>query len=189
MGFPKQLLPWKDGRSVLETVVHTVLACPEVDDQVRVVLGSDRDRIVTVLQGISDPRLRILDNVDYAKGMLSSVKLGLTGLPPASTGFIIFLGDQPLIMPELVGTLVRHWRCSQSDFLIPVHQGRRGHPVIVSRAYVDEISGMEDEEGGLRGLVRRYPERVEVLEVESPAIHIDLDYPEEYRKYRPGGGE
>ncbi len=35
--------------------------------------------------------------------------------------------------------------------------------------------------------MRRYPERVLELAIDNPAICIDIDYPEEYRRYRPKG--
>lgn len=188
MGSLKQLLPWENGLTVLETVVQTVLVCPEVDDEVRVVLGAERDRIAAVLAKVSDPRLCIVHNPQYNKGMLSSIKCGIADLPAASRGFMIFLGDQPLIQPDLVTALARHWQQTMPDFLLPVYQGRRGHPVLVNSRYAEEILGMDDAEGGLRQLIRSCQERVRVLDVQTPSIHIDLDYPEDYRQYRPGGG-
>lgn len=186
MGTLKQLLPWQDGKTILETVVETVLACPEIDDQVRVVVGAGSEKVAPVVEGMNDSRLQVMENSNYLKGMLSSIKLGVADLVPESEGFMIVLGDQPLIRPEIINFLVRHWSNSPSDFLIPIHNGRRGHPVIISSKYIDEISAMEDSEGGLRELIRRYPHRVETVNVDDPAIHIDLDYPQEYQKYRPG---
>lgn len=186
MGTLKQLLPWQGGRTILETVVQTVLSCPGLDDQVRVIVGAGSDKTGAVLRGIFDHRLRILENPDYHRGMLSSIQRGIADLPPASEGFLIFLGDQPLISPELVNLLIQHWLRVRPDFLVPVHAGRRGHPVFVSTKYTEEVAKMKDSEGGLRELLHRYPERVEILEVDNPAIHIDLDDPADYRKHRPG---
>lgn len=186
MGALKQLLPWKD-RTILETVVGTVLACPVIDDEVRVVLGAGRERVRAVLENIDDPRLRIVENTDHARGMLSSIKCGVKDLPEASQGFMIVLGDQPLIQPELISTLTRHWQRTKADFLLPVHKGRRGHPVLVSAKYTRHVLDLEDQDGGLRQLIARHGERVQTLTVETPAIHIDLDNPREYRRYRPGG--
>ena len=188
MGTLKQLLPWQQGRTMLETVVHTVLACPEVDDEVRVVLGAGREQTRAVLADIQDARLRLLENPHPSRGMLSSIQIGVENLPAASRGFLVYLGDQPLIQSDLVRKLAKSWRSSPTDFLIPVYQRRRGHPVLVHSKYVPEILAMEDADGGLRSLIRRHSERVQTLPVDSAEIHIDLDYPDEYRKYRPGGG-
>lgn len=188
MGTLKQLLPWKDG-TILETVVRTVLACSELDDEVRVVLGAGRDRIRAALENIVDPRLRLVENTDHGRGMLSSIKCGVKDLPEASQGFMIVLGDQPLIQPELVSTLARHWLKNKADFLLPVHQGRRGHPVLVSAKYTRQVLELEDRDGGLRQLIARHGERVQTLTVGTPAIHIDLDNPREYLRYRPGGND
>ena len=187
MGRLKQLLPWKGEKTILETVVRTVLACPEFDDEVRVVLGAGREQVAPVLEAIADSRLVTVDNPEYQRGMLSSIQAGITALPPASRGFALFLGDQPLLTPSLVNALAQQWRRTCPDFLVPVCQGRRGHPVFVSKKYVPEILSLEDADGGLRNLLRRHSDLVAYCQVDSPAIYIDLDYPEEYRKYRPKG--
>lgn len=189
MGAIKQLLPWQGERTVLETVVGNVLASPLVDDEVRVILGACSDQVRTVLQGTRDPRLKVLENPHHDRGMLSSIQRGIVDLPETSQAFMIFLGDQPLVETEIIEALIRYWQGKRPQFLLPVHQGRRGHPVLISSQYVPEIAAMGQEDGGLRKLIHRYPERVDEFAVDSHAIHIDLDYPEEYRKYRPQGGE
>lgn len=187
MGRLKQLLPWQGEKTILETVVMTVLACPEFDDEVRVVLGAEREKVASVLEAIADSRLVIVDNLFYQRGMLSSIQAGIAAFPAASSGFALFLGDQPLLTPNLVSALARQWRQICPDFLVPVCRGRRGHPVFVHKNYLQEILALEDADGGLRNLLRRHSDLVACCQVDSPAIYIDMDYPEEYRKYRPKG--
>ncbi len=187
MGSLKQLLPWQGEKTILETVVETVLACPEIDDEVRVVLGAGRQEVAPVLQAIKDPRLIIVDNPQHQHGMLSSIQIGVANLPVTSEGFALFLGDQPLLSSVLVTNLARQWRQDGNDFLVPVCQGRRGHPVFVHKKYLPEILALEDCDGGLRNLLRLHSDLVTFRQVDSPAIYIDLDYPHEYKKYRPKG--
>ena len=44
MGKLKQLLPWKD-KTILETVIDNVLAREYIDDEIRVVLGAEAERV------------------------------------------------------------------------------------------------------------------------------------------------
>ncbi|HOC06540.1 MAG: nucleotidyltransferase family protein [Bacillota bacterium] len=187
MGRLKQLLPWQGEKTILETVVETVLACPEFDDEVRVVLGAGRQEVEPVLRAIADPRLVLVDNPRHEQGMLSSIQRGVANFPPASQGFALFLGDQPLLTPALVAALARQWREGPPDFLVPVCRGRRGHPVFVHKKYLPEILAREDCDGGLRNLLRFHSDAVTFHQVDSPAVYIDLDYPHEYKKYRPKG--
>lgn len=189
MGTLKQLLPWQGKKTVLETVVETVLACPEIDDEVRVVLGASREQVAPVLVALSQPRLVPVENPSYRQGMLSSVQAGVRSLPETTRAFALFLGDQPLLASSLVRKLARQWRETQPDFLVPLYQGRRGHPVFIHRKYVPEILAMAEAEGGLRNLLRRHGELIAFCPVDSPAIYQDIDYPEEYHKYRPKEGE
>ena len=185
MGTLKQLLPWRGNTTILETVVKTVLACPDIDDEVRVVLGAGKERIFPLLKHLADPRLVVLENPDYRRGMLSSIQIGVANLSSASRGFVLFLGDQPLLTSALVASLVGQWRQGAADFLVPIYQGRRGHPVFFHEKYVPEILALEEADQGLRTLLRRYESEITYYPVDSPAIFIDLDNPEDYQKYRP----
>lgn len=189
MGTLKQLLPWQGKKTLLETVVETVLACPAIDDEVRVVLGADQERVARVLGAMQDPRLNLVTNQFYQQGMLTSIQAGIKDLPVNTCAFALFLADQPLLTPSLVANLVRHWFKLKPEFMVPVHQGRRGHPVFISKKYVPEILALADADGGLRNFLRGYADAVSYCPTNSPAIYIDLDYPEEYQKYRPEKGE
>ena len=65
----------------------------------------------------------------------------------------------------------------------PQYQGRRGHPPLISAALIPAILAFEDP-GGLRALLAAYHERCADVDCDDPGILIDLDTPEDYRKYR-----
>jgi molybdenum cofactor cytidylyltransferase len=62
--------------------------------------------------------------------------------------------------------------------IIPSFRGRRGHPVLFPTAVIGEIFGAAT----LRDIVRRDPERVQVVEVEDEGVILDLDTGEDYRR-------
>lgn len=179
MGQPKQLLPW-GGDSVIGTVTGIALAAPVA--RVVVVLGHAASRVARAI-GQQEPQLRLVRNSRHREGMLTSVQAGVAALPADTEAFFLFLGDQPLVSPRVAWCLADAYGPEQ--ILLPVHGGRRGHPILISCRYREEILGL-DPAVGLRQLLRNHPGSVREVAVSDPGIHIDLDSEADYERYRPG---
>jgi len=178
MGRPKQLLPWGE-HTVLETVIAAALAVPVAE--VAVVLGAGADSVRAGTR-CEDERVRWVVNDGFLAGMLTSVQAGVAALSGDCDGFLLFLGDQPLVGPDVTLRLASAY--GRGSILLPVHDGRRGHPPLYCLSYREELLSLGPELG-LRELNRRHPEAVREVAVSSPSIHIDLDTPEDYQRYRP----
>lgn len=178
MGRCKQLLPW-GASTVIGTVAGIALAAPV--DEVVVVLGRQANEVVQVLPR-GDRRLRWVRNEQHDTGMLSSVCAGIAALSPTCDAFFLFLGDQPMISPQVAWQLARAYEPGQ--ILLPVSAGRRGHPALLSLRYRPEVEALPDSVG-LRQLYRQHPEAVREIPVVESSIHLDLDTPEEYEAHRP----
>jgi molybdenum cofactor cytidylyltransferase len=179
MGTPKQLLPFGDS-TVLGHVVDQLLA--STLDEVCVVVGHQADRIAAALSGRV---VRIVVNEDYRAGMLSSIRAGLGALPDPCEAALVALGDQPSITAGLVDRMLESFRTCGKGILVPVYQGKRGHPLLVSVRYRDEILSRYDDVG-LRGLLTNHPDDVFELAVSTPAVLLDVDDPEDYRRELDG---
>ena len=64
--------------------------------------------------------------------------------------------------------------------MLPVHDGRRGHPVIFASGYRKELLALSGDRGA-RSVVERHPGCVVEVPVSAPGILTDVDTPEEYR--------
>jgi len=182
MGRLKQILPWGE-HTILETVIYNLLACDNIDDEIRVVIGAQAEKINKVLQKIDDPRLQLIENKKYKKGMLTSVWAGLRNLP-RSTKYILFtLGDKPLITDKIYKEIIKVLKQKKPEILLPYYKEQRGHPVIIDSELLEEVYKL-DTCGGLRGLIRKYPQKVYSYPLASDRILIDIDYYWEYEKYR-----
>lgn len=175
MGRPKMLLPF--GR---ETLIETVLAGvlrSRVDDVV-VVLGAHRETIEPV---VSKFALRTVFNSDFGAGMLSSVLRGLREVPAAAQAFLVVLGDQPFPPATVIDRLIAARERTGKGIVLPVHQGRRGHPVLIDMRFRDEVTALNPSVG-LRQLLRDHPDDVLEVPVRTPAVLMDVDRPDDYRK-------
>ena len=128
MGFPKMLLPF-GGSTMIESVIENV---SESDvNNILVVLGAEKEAIA---KKISKKPVRSCYNENYKEGMLSSVKCGFKNLPADFRAVLIFQGDQPLITPDSINTVIDAYMYSGKGLVIPVFKNKRGHPLLIDKA-------------------------------------------------------
>ncbi|MFQ6057848.1 MAG: molybdenum cofactor cytidylyltransferase [Anaerolineae bacterium] len=172
-GQPKQLLPWGE-KTMLEHVVDVLLASPV--HEVIVVLGAQAEAVGAAL---GERPVRIVVNERWDGGLSTSVRAGLGEVGPNAMAALFVLADQPGLTPDLVERLVERHRRTLGPIVAPVYKGRRGNPVLFDRALFPELAALQGDVGG-RALIEKYPQRVERVEVESEAILLDVDTPEDY---------
>ena len=177
MGEPKVLLPL-GGTTVLGHIVGQIAR--SAIDEIYVIVGSQEERI---REAVAEHRVVVVRNPDHNEGMLSSVRCGLRALPPASTGVLIALGDQPRIVPSVVDTLLAALPSSGRGIVVPVHERRRGHPLVFASRYIPEVLERHDATG-LRGLLSAHPRDVLEVEVPDDSVLSDMDSPSDYERER-----
>jgi molybdenum cofactor cytidylyltransferase len=182
MGTPKQLLPW--GNTIVLQHVVDVAAASRLET-IRLILGYRAEEIagrITV-----PAKVGIAINQDFREGMGSSVKCGIKNSPPDAEAFMVLLGDQPLIDVQVIDTLIDSYRTGRQGITIPVHNGRRGHPVIFDSQYREELLSISDQ--GAREVVKKHTENIFEVRMDSPNVLNDMDTPQDYQEARKQDGE
>ena len=175
MGTQKLLLPW-GSQTVIGRVVSEVLN--SAVSGVSVVVGCGGSDVADSLRG---SRITLITNPMSDSDMLASVRCGLRTLPEACEGVLVVLGDQPAIQSRLIDDMVGAFRVSGKTIVVPVHQGRHGHPLLFSAGHVDEVLTQHDTTG-LRGLLQAHADEVAELKVNSAGPLMDIDVPEDYER-------
>ncbi len=175
MGVQKLMLPFA-GKTVVAHIVDQIIG--SAVDEVHIVVGHEGRRVAREL---SDRRVCIVTNPDFESGMLSSVRCGLAALDQQCRAVLVALGDQPSVTSELIDRMIRSFAETEKQILVPFHDGRRGHPVLFSADYRDEILTRHDDVG-LRGLLQAHREDVFELNVSDSSVLSDMDYPEDYQR-------
>jgi|GEM_PF-76375 xanthine dehydrogenase accessory factor len=175
MGQPKLLLPFGDS-TIIQTVIQNTVK--SLVSNVVVVLGSHREEI---MEKISGENISIADNPDFASGMLSSVQAGLRKLPAGTGAVMILLADQPMITQATIEKMADVYRHSDKGIVIAAHKGKRGHPIIFNRRYVEEIL-QPGHENSMHDFINKH--HGEILEVETDTSEIlrDIDTIADYEK-------
>lgn len=177
MGQSKVLLPW-DGRPVIETIISRLVAARL--DHIFVVTGHDYEPVTRLL---AEQPVTTVYNPDYASGeMLSSLQAGLRVLPDTIAACLVVLGDQPTLEGRVIMQVLAAYAEGKGEIIAPVYRGERGHPILISRRFWPEL--LDLAEGAPRDVIRRYPDDLALVEVNSDSILRDIDTPEQYRHER-----
>ena len=174
MGSPKMLLPFK-GFTMIENVIANVSGSKV--DNIMVVLGADRDSIVKLIR---TKAVNYCYNENYKDGMLSSVVCGFRNIPIDHSAVLVFQGDQPLITPKAINSVIEVYLSSGKGIVIPVYESKRGHPILIDRKYRNEIQKLNPAEG-LRSLALKYSDDVLEVNTDVAGILRDFDTYDEYK--------
>jgi molybdenum cofactor cytidylyltransferase len=177
MGSPKALLKIGD-----ETFVQHVVG--QLHDagihDVVIVLGADADAINSSLSWFKGA---ITVNGDWKEGQLTSVIAGLNALSHRKLdGVLICPVDRPLVSHTLINDILKAFQESGKSIVVPVFQGRRGHPTIFSASLFDELRDAPLTVGA-RHVVRNHADDVHEMATSEDAVLINIDIPEDYKKH------
>ncbi|MFN0084321.1 MAG: NTP transferase domain-containing protein [Blastocatellia bacterium] len=145
-----------------------------------VVLGPREEEIRTRLAGGG---VQYAINEDYRKGMLSSIKTGLSMLGPNSDGALIHLVDQPMVKTSIMDKLIEAFDKSGKGIILPTWQGKHGHPILIGSKYFDEVMQLNEEDPeGLRAFIAAHRGDCLELPVNTSSVVEDIDHLEDYER-------
>jgi molybdenum cofactor cytidylyltransferase len=188
-GRHKLLLPLA-GRPVLAHVLDTTLASSA--RPIILVLGHQADAVRgQIASFLSHPAITIVENPDYLQGMSTSMRAGLQALMAKPTGetedetpisgAVILLGDQPLVTPQTIDTLITTQRETGKRIVVPLYEGKRGNPTLFEASLFAELLEVSGDEGG-RSVLTRHKEDVATVEVGDVMANYDVDTWEAYQQ-------
>jgi molybdenum cofactor cytidylyltransferase len=173
MGCFKPLLPFR-GRPLLE---HVLAAARESDlTPLCVVLGL---RAAEIQAEVDMDGVEVVVNTEFAAGQAGSLAAGLIQVESRCTAAMFLLGDQPLVTPRLIDSLIHAHRRRTAAITLPIFQGRRGNPVIVAARLFPELLRIEGDTGA-RALFAAHESEIQRVAVEDPAVLLDVDHPSDY---------
>jgi molybdenum cofactor cytidylyltransferase/probable selenium-dependent hydroxylase accessory protein YqeC len=178
MGRTKLILDWR-GKPILQHVLDAL--GDSSAGEVILVLGHEAEAI---REKIEAPKVKIVINRDYREGMSTSLRQGILAADPRAQAFVVVLADQPGINPKIIDVLILNFRQAfpGKNVVVPVYKGRRGHPVLFGAKYREEILGLKGDVGG-REILAGHPEDILSLEMDTDALLVDIDTPQDYERH------
>jgi molybdenum cofactor cytidylyltransferase len=175
MGSPKALLPFQ-GRPFLEHLLD-LTKHPKIGVR-RVVLGAHAEPIAKAIHLNAD---EIVINDQWELGQLSSIQSALRSLPEGTEGMLLCPIDHPLISATLVNGLIDQFCETRAPVVLPVFEGRRGHPVIFSSAVYQELE-KAPAQFGARSVVWAHRQEVSEFVTDEEGCVLNLNDPGAFQK-------
>ncbi|GIW83867.1 MAG: 4-diphosphocytidyl-2C-methyl-D-erythritol kinase [Gemmataceae bacterium] len=201
MGQPKLLLPW--GR---QTVIEAVVAALRAGgvDRVLVVVGPKMEALAerasaagALIHTLTTPTPDMRSTVEQGLDYLRRQKL-----LQEKDGWLLAPADHPTlsagVVRQLLAAFATELATQRNDppsaateeqssagklILVPVYQGRRGHPLLVSACCIPALLALPPDQG-INALLRHPAVRVCEVPCDDPAILDDLDTPLDYVRLR-----
>jgi molybdenum cofactor cytidylyltransferase len=182
MGQPKLLLPLGG-----QTVIARLLAALAHSEIVAIAVVVRRDDVTLADEVARHGGWVVTPDVD-PPDMRASVECGLRAIgdrfrPTAEDGWLMLPADHPVLDRDVLSALIGRWRTERPRFLRPLHDGRRGHPLIARWDTVPLIAALPSDQG-LNRLLRDHAAEVVAMPVDSPGVLTDLDSPADYERLR-----
>lgn len=176
MGQPKQLLKIND-EALLVRTIKTVAAAGISNNEITVVLGSNYEQHRDI---ISPLKVNIQHNIDWANGMGNSLKFGLKKIITKNpAGVLLLVCDQPLLTPEHIQKIIRHFQASPQSIVASHYSNTNGVPAIFPSSLFEQLLTISDDQGAKKVLQQN---QHSLISVDFPDGAIDLDTPEDYYK-------
>jgi molybdenum cofactor cytidylyltransferase len=148
-----------------------------------VVLGHRAEDVFTTINnwvGEEDKgKIAYIYNPLYREGgMSSSIKTGLK-LVCGDEHILIHPGDIPCLRTESITRVVESGIHSNSPITVAAYNGRNSHPIMFKPYLLKELYEIGEETRGLKGIVNKYREKMNVVETGDPGTLRDIDRPED----------
>ena len=176
-GSPKQLVRI-GGRPLLHTMVAR--AAEVTGNALIVVLGSGAAQLAPLLKHTPGS---VVVNRHWREGLASSIRTGVSRLPPSCAAVLLVLADQAAVTSDDLRRLAGPWRRRPQCIAAAVFAGTTGAPAIFPRYCFGELEALRGD-AGARSILRRSADRV--VRVPMPGAELDLDTPEDLLKVAPG---
>lgn len=184
-GSDKRLARLGSGRQALAQTAALALGA---FDAVLLALRHDEDDGLArgLAADLGDGRLSVFKAPDSAGGMGSSLANAIARMQGKQgkqgwQGAFVCLGDMPFVKRETLAALKAAFAAAAgAPIVLPVHEGRRGHPVGFHRTYFDELAALAGDRGA-RPVIEAHPQAVMEIQVTDPGVLKDIDTPQDLR--------
>jgi molybdenum cofactor cytidylyltransferase len=154
---------------------RTVSAVQPAVDSLVVVTGRDSAEVEKALDGLN---VSTVCNPDFAGGLSTSLKRGLEAVPGDADAVVVCLGDMPLVDTSVIRRLIAGFNPAEHrSICVPVHDGRRGNPVLWGKQHFGALMSLGGDKGG-RGLFDMLADEIVDIPMPDKSVLTDIDTPE-----------
>ena len=156
---------------LLDTGLHEII----------VVLGANAEDLKPFI--LKHKQVRFVYNKDYNLGQTSSFKSGLQHLDAHCQGVLLLPIDYPWIKKATLETLCGVFSKKKPAILVPIFNGRRGHPPVFATYLKTEFLALNNDLG-INTLAHHHQKETILLPVDDPGVITTFNTKEEFEKIK-----
>ena len=162
-------------KPIIKHVIDVLLEENDPKDLL-VVVGYERSKIINL---INNPNIKIVNNIDYEKGIGTSISCAMRHLDDYIQGVMIIPADMPLISKVDLRNLENKFiELNSTKVVFPKHESNLGNPVILPKSYFDILTNLNADEGA-----RSQIKNKDYVTVNAGiGTTLDIDTKEEFNK-------
>ncbi len=162
-----------EGAPMVARVVDPLAAHPGLAG-VTVVTGHEAEAVRAALAGRA---VDFVHNPAFKDGLSASLRAGVEAVADKVDAVLVCLGDMPWVGSGVVTALLEAFDREDPRVCVPVHDRKRGNPVLWPARYFDAIRGLSGDQGARR-LLDEFAEEVVFVPVAHEGVNLDIDTPE-----------
>jgi len=171
----KPLLPCS-GKTFLELIVEKIIIL-----RLTPIIVITNRLFVQEIQNLKLP-VKTVINDNPENGMLSSILIGLEELEKNCDGFFLCPIDYPLVKLDTYQTLLTVFEENKNNIIKPQFLKKSGHPIVFPQSLFHELK-TAPLEWGARYVTGRYSHQTSFINVNDPAVLININSPKIYQQY------
>ena len=172
----QKLLAPLEGRPLVQHVIDA--ANKSSLEDIAMVIGANA---AALLAAVELGRTRIVSNPDPARGLASSLQVGLRALDPRLHAALVLLGDVPGVTTALIDELVSLGRESRAAAVVSVWRGRRSPPVVLHKRVWPDAFALEGDIG-MREVLGNREDVIELAVTNAMGSLEDIDTVEDHAR-------
>ena len=150
-GDKNKLLAMINGKPIINHILDTLFEIYDPSELI-VIVGYEHKIIKNL---IFNKDIKILENINYKKGIGTSIALGTSNLDTEIDGVMIIPADMPYInSKDLINLEKKFIELNCVKVVMPEHNSRIGNPVILPRNYFNTLKSLKDDFGA-KSLIRK----------------------------------
>ncbi len=150
-GNKNKLLEIINSKPMINHILDTLFKIFDPDELI-IIVGHEH-RIIKNL--IFNKNIKILENLDYKRGIGTSISLGMKHLETDINGVMVIPADMPYInSKDLINLEQKFIELNCEKVVMPEHNSKIGNPVILPKIYFNILKNLKDDFGA-RSLIRK----------------------------------
>lgn len=173
MGSFKPLLKYNEQNTFIS---HLIYEFNKIEPSQIIIVTNES--VFNILGGWEINNVKILINKNPAEGRLSSIKIGIDALENKTACFLHNV-DNPFVNPALLERMADMVKVS--NYVVPVHNGKGGHPILLGSNAIKLISSHENTETDLREILKVIQKKM--IPSEDDRILVNINTQDDYDKF------